>query len=199
MVAASFVYRLIAPKVGVGTTGPIYMFEALPPLALLAADGLRRLAGGHGRIGAAVPGARAVPALLVAGALAACCLFWPPRLGDLARAGAAHGAVDDLMRARGVGRALVFHELVAPPQLGLSWAYGPRHNGPAMDDEALFVNFWREQPEENRRFWKRRHPDRPAYYFGYDKGRAILVGLDEYVARVSRSAAGPPAASPASP
>jgi hypothetical protein len=186
VVAAEMLYRVLTPKVGVGTAGPLYVFEALPAMALLTADGMRRLAERRpgDRLAALVPGKRLVPALLASGTLVAVAMFLPPRLGDLALAGSAHRLVDDLLAAQRIQRALVFHEQLVPPQSGLSWAYGPRDNGPLLDDDILFVNFWRDRPQENRKFWQRRYPDRPALYFGYQDGRPLLVGLDDYLGRL---------------
>jgi hypothetical protein len=184
VVAAEAAYRLLSPKVGVGTAGPLYVFEALPALALLEADGLRQLAAGRWRLSTLVPGPRLAPVLILSGAFVCATMFLPPRLGDLAVAGAAHHVVDDLLAAHRINRALVFHEHVVPPRSGLSWAFGPRDNSPQLDDNVLFVNFRPDDPEENRNFWHRRHPDRPALYFGYEAGQPLLVGLDDYINRL---------------
>jgi Dolichyl-phosphate-mannose-protein mannosyltransferase len=184
VVAAEVVYRLVSPKVGVGTAGPLYMFEALPALALLTADGLHQTWAGRGRLGGLLPDRRFVPVLLVSGMFVAIAMFLPPRLGDLALAGTAHHLVEDALSARRIGRAVIFYEQLVAPEAGLSWAYYPRHNGPLLDDDILFFNFWRARPAENREFWRRRYPDRPALYFGYQDGHPLMVTLDDYLAKL---------------
>jgi hypothetical protein len=169
------------------------MFEALPALALLTADGMRQVAAGQaGRLGALLPGRRLVPSLLVSGTLVAVTMFLPPRLKDLSLAGSAHHLAGDLIAERGVRHALVFYEQFVPLQAGMTWAYGPPDNSPLMDDDILFVKFWPQRPEENRRFWQQRHADRPAFYFGYDQGRPELVALTDHIARLRH----PPPRSP---
>ena len=87
--------------------------------------------------------------------------------------------------------ALVFHEGVVPPWTYRSWAYFPRCNSPALDDDILYVRFQRSPggAEANLDFWRRRYPDRAAWYFGWPAGEEpFLIGLETFV----RAQAGAP-------
>ena len=190
MVAAELSYRLISAKAGVGATGPVYMFEAVPLLCVLSAEGAVRAHRGLGRFRPA-PAAATVPAALLAGALVALTMFVPDRLSDLGRMGAAQRTAPDLIARRGLTHALVFHEGIVPPWTYRSWAYFPRCNAPTMDDDVLYVQFQRSPygVTENLDFWRRRHPDRTAWYFGWPaNGEPYLIDLDAFV----RGQAGPP-------
>ncbi|MET0554539.1 MAG: glycosyltransferase family 39 protein [Vicinamibacteria bacterium] len=180
VLGSELAYRVIAPKAGVGGTGPLYLFEAVPVLCVLAALGLARIARGA----TALPGARThlVPAL-VALSIASLALFVPPKLADLGRMGYAQRQVDRLLQAKGPGPAVVFHEGIAPPQLGLTWAYFPRCNGPRLDDSVLFLRLQRAGGlDANVELWRRRFPGRAAWYFGWHpEDGPTLVGLEDFV------------------
>jgi hypothetical protein len=179
MVLASLVYRVITPKVGVGGAGPLYFFEVVPLLCVLTADAALRIVRAAPR---PIFSEGSLAALLLASSLVSVTLFLPPRMADLRRMGAAQTVVDDAIREKGVGNALVFHESVVPWWTRLSWAYFPRINGPGLDDDVLFVLLQRDQGlQENVEFWKRRYPERSAWYFGYLGGRATLVPLEAFV------------------
>lgn len=182
MLGAAFAYRLVSPKAGVGTTGPQYLFEAVPLLCLLTADGLAALAG---RIAAWRDRSAAglVPAIVLSGLCVSLTLFLPSRLDDLARAGRAQDAVWVRIREQGVRHALVFHDGVVPPWTALSWAYFPRCNGPRLDDDVLFARVIRDEGSLDRTvsFWRRRFPDRRAMYFGWDQQTGpFLVDLESF-------------------
>ena len=118
-------------------------------------------------------------------------LFLPGRLGDLSRMGQAQRALPDLIERRGLHRALVFHEGVVPPWTYRSWAYFPRCNSPALDDDVLFVRFQRPAAglEDNLEFWRRRYPQRSAWYFGWPPGgEPFLVPLESFVRSEPRPA-----------
>ena len=193
MVAASLVYRVVTPKVGVGGTGPIYFFEVVPLLCVLTADGALRLARGFPR---QMLSAGSLAALLLASTIVSVTLFLPSRLADLRRMGAAQNLVTDMIRERGIGHALVFHEGIVPWWMRQSWAYYPRINSPALDDDVLFVLLQRSAGlQENVEFWKRRYPDRGAWYFGYSEGGPMLVPLESVVRGVARQRPATPAGS----
>ena len=182
MAAAELFYRLLSAKAGVGATGPIYMFEAVSLLCVLSAEGAVRA---HRALSALRPAREAiVPAAMLAGSLVAITMFLPDRLSDLARMGAAQHAAPDLVARRGLSHALVFHEGVVPPWTYRSWAYYPRCNSPAMDDDILYIQFQRppEGVTANLDFWRSRHPDRTAWYFGWPPGgEPFLVDLESFV------------------
>jgi hypothetical protein len=197
MVGASLAYRLLTPKVGVGSVGPIYFFEVTPLLCLLSAEGALRTVRSFPR---APLTAGSLAALIVSATIVSGTLFLPSRLTDLRRMGAAQNLVDDMIREKGIGRALVFHESVVPWWTHASWAYFPRINSPAMDDEILFVLLQRATLlEENVDFWKRRFPERSAWYFGYLDGRPILVPLERFVQDAARGAMATPGGSAPAP
>jgi hypothetical protein len=180
---ADLAYRLAAPKVGVGTTGPIYLFETVPLLSILGASGAAALLASPRRVpvgGLAAAG--------LAASLVSVTLFLPPKLRDLARAGAAQRLPFDLLAARRVDRAVVFHASIVPWTTRLSWAYFPPCNGPLLDDAVVFA---RLQPgaQSNLDFWRRRYPDRSAWFFGYSERGPFLVDLPTHLAAQAPSAA----------
>ena len=184
MVAAGLAYRVVAPKVGVGITGPQYLFEEVPLLCLLTADGVRRLAARAHAWGSWSLDATRLAGVLMAATVVSASMFVPYRVGDLARAGRAQGTIWRLVREKGLTRALVFHESVVPPTSGLSWAYFPRCNSPRLDDDVLFVRVQAPGGDlrANAEFWKRRFPERSAWLFRWDREGPSLIGLDSFLA-----------------
>jgi hypothetical protein len=180
MLAAELSYRVISPKAGVGGTGPVYLFETVPLLCVLSADGAARA---HRFLAGSTAERRGlVPAAMIAGALVSVTMFLPARLADLASMGSAQRAAPDLVAQRGLTHALVFHEGVVPPWTYRSWAYFPRCNSPQLDDDVLYVRFQRTPMTANLDFWRRRYPDRTAWYFGWPpNGAPFLVELDTFV------------------
>jgi hypothetical protein len=190
MLAAAVAYRLVSPKAGVGTTGPQYLFEVVPILCLLTADGI-------GGLLARVPAERpwrpgAGAALVLSGLAVSVSMFLPSRLADLGLAGRAQNAVWDRIRQQGLTRAVVFHDGVVPPATGLSWSYFPRCNGPRLDDDVLFFRVPAHPPGEERvmaEFWRRRYPERSAWYFEWvPPAGPHLVELESFLARPRRPA-----------
>ena len=193
-VGADLAYRLIAPKGGIGTAGAVYLYEIVPLLCLLSADGMVRIASSEAvrrtlaRFGspATVLAAAGLSSIVVN-----LSLFLPFKLADAARCGEGQQVVFRLLRKQGVHDALVFHRGVVPPWTGMSWAYYPRPNGPRLDDDILFVTF-QPRPEANVEFWKRRFPERRAWVFGWETGtEPFLIPLDVALsAKPSSSEAG---------
>jgi hypothetical protein len=186
VVGVALAYRVLVPKAGVSPTGPVYFSEAVPALCLLAADGLLRLARGETAAGAVLaqwtarPRA-AVAALTVASSLTGLTLFTLDRVADLGRMAAAQDSVWRLVQERGIHHALVFHSGVVPPWTRLSWAYFPRCNSPALDDDVLFVRYRADErgADTSLRFWRDRHADRSAYLFFWPPGQpAALLPLE---------------------
>jgi hypothetical protein len=183
MVGAAWVYRLLAPKSGVAATGPIYLFETVPLLCLLTADGLVRLVAA-GRLGVStLVAARRAASLVLAGALVSLTMFVPVKLAILQRMGNAQLALPRLVDAMSLRHALVFNDAAVPGPLALSWAYFPRINSPGLDDDVLYVRFLRgrERGAGNLEFWRRRYPDRAAWFFAYFGQTPRLVPLEEFL------------------
>jgi len=186
VVGVALAYRVLVPKAGVSPTGPVYFSEAVPVQCLLAGDGLRRIAAGEIGFGAMldVRGARhrtAVAALVIAALVIGLTLFTTARVADLGQMAAGQEVVWRLVRERGIHHALVFHRGVVPPWTRLSWAYFPRCNSPALDDDVLFVRLLdgAASDDPNRRFWRERHGDRSAFVFEWRPGQpASLVPLE---------------------
>jgi dolichyl-phosphate-mannose-protein mannosyltransferase len=186
LLAADLAYRVISPKAGVSPTGPVYLYEAVPLLALLAAAGAARLARD-------APGRLKPATLLLAGAIVSVSMFLPGRLADLALMGMAQRTPFLLLERKGVRRALVFQSAVVPWQTGLSWAYYPPHNAPSLDDDVLFLHV--DGPAElpaARELWRRRFPDRSAWWFDYAADGPRLVPLDEALAESAAVSPAPP-------
>jgi hypothetical protein len=167
MAAADLAYRVLAPKVGVGGTGPLYLYEAVPLLALLSADGAIRLVARADAWGYRRAVREGLLALFLAATLVNLTLFLPPRLQDLRRMALAQHAVTDLVARTNQSPSLVFHNGTVPPWTRLSWAYFPRVNSPTLDDRVLFL---RLPPDPGRvpaalDLWRGRYPERAAYYF----------------------------------
>ncbi|HSE95353.1 MAG TPA: hypothetical protein VLD61_05645, partial [Methylomirabilota bacterium] len=203
MVAMALLYRLVSPKAGVASTGPQYLHEVVPLLALLTADGLGRLVTGGwlGRDGRAA--LRRATALVLAGTVVGATMFLPVALRNLRRTAEAQLVLPRMVAARKLANAVVFHEYAVPPDFLTSWASFPRHNAPALDDDVLFVRFLPPPvpPEDHLRLWREHFPGRTAWYFGYPDGRPRLLPLEVYVrSRVLQAAAPTPGAlSPLAP
>jgi hypothetical protein len=177
LVGAEMAYRLVSPKVGVGGAGPVYLYEAVPVLCVLSADGALRLARG-------LRGWRLSPrttaAVVLAGTIVSVSAFLPSRLMDLRRMGAAQNLVHALLRERGIHNALVFHQGVAPWWTRLSWAYYPPCNSPGLDDDVLFLMLPPDLPPAAALdFQRRRYPSRSAWFFGYADAGPFLRPLGE--------------------
>lgn len=182
MIGAEVAYRIVAPKTVVAGTGPVYLFESVPLVCLLTAGGAAELVRRRRVIGGVLVSRAAVAAVVLAGTAVSLTLFVPPRIADLERMGRVQRLPFVLARRQGVSHALVFHRGVAPPLGGLSWAYFPRCNAPALDDDLLFVRLVVDEyrsPDPSLAFWKRRYPGRSAWYFSYVDGVPRLVPLTE--------------------
>lgn len=167
---AELAYRAAVPKTVVSTTGPVYLTEAVPFLALLAADGLARLQVLLGRLRrgpAAARTARATVAVAaVASTLAGWLLFVPVAGGAAARGAAARTLVADKLAEAGVERALVFTDQLVPATQALTWAYYPPVPSPRLDDPILYLRWPPGAGEEKlRELSRRRFPDRRAFGF----------------------------------
>jgi hypothetical protein len=182
MIGAEVAYRVVAPKTVVAATGPVYFFESVPLVCLLAAGGAAELVRERRSAGGVLVSAGTVAAVVLAGLTVSLTMFVPYKIADLQRMGWAQHRPFALARAQGVHHALVFHSGVAPPAAGLSWAYFPPCNGPRLDDDLLFLRLALApdgSPAPSLDLWKRRFPDRSAWYYGYLDGVPRLVPLTE--------------------
>jgi len=190
MVAAEAAYRLASPKVGIGGVGPIYLFEVVPLLLLLSAAGLVWLARG----GLVAPWRLLRPAglasVVLAGVVTCGAMFLPYRLADLRRMAAAQLVLPRMLAERGITNALVFHDGIVPPWTGLSWAYYPPCNSPGLDDSILHLRMWK-QPMAGYELWKRRFPQRSAWWFGYREGKPALLDFESFVRSAPAADPGP--------
>jgi Dolichyl-phosphate-mannose-protein mannosyltransferase len=181
MIGAEGLYRLLSPKAGVGGAGPVYLFEVLPLLCLMVARGLLVMARSP-RL-AALGGAsqQAAAALLVAGAVVNLSMFLPTKAADLRRMADAQLLPGRLIRERGLTNAVIFHNGVAPPWTGLSWAYFPPCNSPGLDDDILWLRLDGSDRERNLAFARQRFPGRSAWYYALDRGKPVLDRLENLV------------------
>ena len=180
MIGAEWLYRLLSPKAGVGGAGPLYLFEVLPLLCLMVAAGLLAAvrSGRLPTLGSATPQAAAV-ALLVAGGLVNACMFLPTKAADLRRMAEAQLWPGRLIQQRHLSNAVVFHRTVVPPWSGLSWAYFPPCNSPALDDDILWMRIDAGGRDPSLAFARRRFPGRSAWYYALDQGKPALERLEE--------------------
>ncbi len=178
LIAAEYAYRLIVPKTVLATTGPIYVAEIVPLLALGTASGIvrvkRRLQA------AAVEGAnRRMVSLLLSCFLVAVLMFLPVQIASIGNSSRAWLTPYRMLRERGAGKALVFASVMVPPDAGLSWAYYPPVPSPELGDQVVFVR----QPggEDSLRlmvnFWQKRFPDRTAWIFDYRESKPALMEI----------------------
>jgi hypothetical protein len=175
LIAASLAYRVVAPKAGVSATGPVYLFEIVPVLALLVAAGVVALL--RRRIGGGLPAT-----VLLAGAVVSLTMFVPEKVDALYSMGLAQRMPQLLLDREGVRRAVVFQEAIVPWQTRLSWAYYPRCNSPRLDDDVLYLHVaGRVDLERARELWRRRFADRSAWLFEYTAAGPRLVPLDQAI------------------
>jgi dolichyl-phosphate-mannose-protein mannosyltransferase len=189
MVGAEGAYRLVSPKIGIGGVGPIYLFEVVPLLLLLSAAGLVWLARGGLRAPWRLLRPAGLAGVVLAGVVTCGTMFLPSRLADLRRMAAAQLLLPRMLSERGITNAIVFHDGIVPPWTALSWAYYPPCNSPGLDDAVLHLRMWK-QPAAAYELWRRRFPQRSAWWFGYRDGKPALVDFESYVRN-------PPPADPA--
>lgn len=163
---AELAYRLAVPKTVVSTTGPVYVMEVVPILAVLAADGLARLRVlSSARWGKSVAAGR-VSSAASASAVAALLMFLPVMAGTLARAGDVRQVLPKLLADNGIARAVIFCDTTVPRDSAATWAYYPPNPDPALTDPVIVLRWPRGAPPEVlAEFAARRFPDRPAYQF----------------------------------
>jgi hypothetical protein len=176
MVLAAYAYRVISPKTVVATTGPVYVLEIVPLLALATGSGLYRLREWFERVRIA-----SSPHGLVAAGMAlttvAVVMFLPVELR-----GIRHSAVAWLTpywqveAARDGGEALVFAATMVDMEAENTWAYLPPNPSPDLGDEVIFVRspITPAEAELGMDFWRRRFPERRAWVLRFSQGQPVL-------------------------
>ena len=166
LLAAVFAYRLIVPKTFISTTGPIYLMEAAPLLALLTASGVFTLRDWLGRHG--MPRLRAALApTLVALVAVSLSMFLPVQLRNIEKSCAAVRTPQTLLEVMpGDSKALVFANWMVPGR-GVSWSLFPPPPSPTLDDDIIFVRIpaGAKDPGPLVDFWRGRFPTRTAWIY----------------------------------
>ena len=163
LVAAGYSYRLLFPKVMVGTTGPIYVAELVPLFALLTAAGAtvlyRRAAKRDDGLG------RWVPSAVISMAAVSLLLFDVIAVRDTHRIGHRHQTVYRLLKRVDMGKTLVFTNQLIFMGAGKGWAMTPPAPSPQLDDEVVFVRRLTGPgaAEHSVAFWQRRFAARTAF------------------------------------
>lgn len=179
MIGAQLGYRLLVPKAGVMCTGPVYVYEILPWVSLLVADGLVRFHRGIGPLRPERARAWTVPVVL-AGLLVAATIFWPVQVRSLRHGTSVHNEAYRMVDERGIDDALVFYE---GPIYG-TWARQLRNPRPDLSDEVLYLRRHEFSFAELAAFAERRFPAREAWaYFHNPLGGSSLVPLEQMVQR----------------
>ncbi len=180
MVIALYSYRVILPKTVVASTGPVYVAEAVPLLALLSASGAANAAGRLAAFGLARERAQAaVAAVAMASVAFAALTFAPLQVRELRRSGGAWQTANRLLDEAGAHHALVFADRMVDGAAPASWAYFPPNPSPDLTDPRIFVRIphGEDGPQRARAFWQRRFPDRSAWVFVYHEGEPRLHRL----------------------
>jgi len=201
LVVAGYAYRLIAPKTVVASTGPIYVMEVVPLLALLLARGsagLARRLEQHGH----AEGGREVAAMWLAAGVVTAAFFLPIQVANLSRSGQVWTAPYRLLEQAGAGRAVVFAETMVDHKQNQTWAYFPPNPKPDLSDEVLFLRrniAWRRARRTGDEhvkeiaadaarareydlraaydLWQRRFRDRRAFVLEHHDGKPVLREL----------------------
>ncbi|HEX7481657.1 MAG TPA: glycosyltransferase family 39 protein [Polyangiales bacterium] len=166
LVLADYAYRILVPKTVFATTGPIYVFEAVPLLALLTADGVRNALRRVEQAPRTRVRAQFASAMLAASVVGLLC-FLPVQLRVLVTGSATRERVYQLLARAGAKRALVFANELVLAQRAVTWAYWPPNPSPSLDEELIFV---RLPPGAHGLlaaygFWQHHYPDRRAFLY----------------------------------
>jgi hypothetical protein len=178
MVIAEYAYRILVPKTVVASTGPIYVAEIVPLLALLSAVGMSEATRWLGRH-AFSRGAERVTGLALASVAVACAAFMPVHIRDLSRSSAHRQTVHRLLDHAEAGESLIFANRAVDMHRARSWAYFPENPSPDLSDARLFVRLpaGEEGLARAHSFWQRRFPKRQAWVFEWGGGQPQLEPL----------------------
>ena len=181
LILAEYAYRLIAPKTVVATTGPVYVAEIVPLLALATASGAVRIKRWLQTVGVEKANTL-VTSSLISATLIAALMFVPVQvrwIRDSSQAWLTPYRLLSEKRGTSERKALVFADVMVPPDWGLTWAYHPPNPSPGLDDEVIFVrrSGSRDRFRAMVKFWRRRFPDRTAWIFGFPEGKPTLTQI----------------------
>jgi hypothetical protein len=178
LAVAELAYRVIAPKTVVSTTGPVYVTEIVPLLALASASGIAELKKKLEKYGFERGGA-AIVSVVAASMVAAALCFWPVHLTNIQSSQKTWRYPYRALAKQHIDKALVFADYMVNPALGISWAYFPPNPSPSMDDDILFVRIPKgaNAAAEMDAFHQQRFADRPAFVFRYVGMKPQLVPL----------------------
>lgn len=179
LIIAEYAYRVIVPKTVVSTTGPIYMLEIVPLLALATADGLFRIAGLVDRLGVDRV-KRWLGGVVFGAAVAMLTMFVPVQLENIHGGATARTRVDDHLDRAGVsGASVVFINSMVQPGRMDTWAYFAPNPSPDLSDRRLYLRLPRG--EDNvarvRALWLERFADRRAFIVSWDPEIPFIVEL----------------------
>jgi 4-amino-4-deoxy-L-arabinose transferase-like glycosyltransferase len=178
VLAAEYSYRLLVPKTVVSTTGPVYVMEIVPLLALGTAAALSRLVELLRRLG--VPAPREwIASGLLAGCVVMLTMFLPSHVEGMRGGALERGVVQRMLRQAAPGeRVVVFATWLADPQARRTWAYAPPNPWPDLRDDVLFLR-WPDGPDALQRIQQllKRFPERRAFAFANQGGDPRLVPI----------------------
>lgn len=178
VLAAEYSYRLLVPKTVVSTTGPVYVMEIVPLLALGTASGLAGLVRLLRGCGVSEPREWALSGLL-SGIVVTLTLFLPTHVLGIRRGAAERRLVyAALDRAAPGERVVVFAAWLVDQQAGETWAYSRPNPWPDLRDRILFLS-WPKGPDALPRIQKllERFPDRKAFAYANLEGQPRLVPI----------------------
>jgi hypothetical protein len=165
VVLAELLYRVIVPKTVVSTTGPTYLFEMVPVLCLLVADGLTRVSLVLRR---RLQVQRLVTAFVLANVAAALVFFVPVQLRSISDGARLHGVVFRLLEEARIERAVVFTSYLVRLDDARWWSLFAPSPAPALDEDLLFFR-WPHDAKDPvgaaTRLARQGFPDRPAFVF----------------------------------
>lgn len=173
LLGSELVYRVIAPKTVVSTTGPTYLTEIVPLALLGVVDALARL-------GRALPELRVRPSVIALSAtLVGAGMFVPLPLWAAGTGAATRHVVKDELAKAKAERALIFCNATVFPADYVTWAYFPDNPSPSLDDDYVFARVPVSDDRDAKllAFWRRTFPERRAFVFGWSKAGPLLKEL----------------------
>jgi hypothetical protein len=200
LVVAEYLYRAVFPKTVVSSTGPVYVTEIVPLLALASASGMVEVKKRLASMGVRRPEA-ALISLVASLTIVALMGFWPVHIASLSRGAHAWRFPYEALEAEHIPKALVFADTMVNVASGATWAYYPPNPSPSMDDNILFVRTAKPTSDDDgvaamKRFHQRHFPDRPAFVLRLDAKKSSFLPLWPPKGWPPRDRGEAPAASP---